>query len=199
MFSPWRAQADWVLANDQDRDPRRLGGTQRAIEEGPGSVLAFVQIADILADVCAEPSSSNRTCLHSVDVVLAGTNPAVPVRHAASESNTDEVCAEFVVRSSRVTAAIEVAFQSWPPGNRRGCPKRPTADDGFGSQDSRSADRGSASPGHSRRFHVDEMTPDKLSISSWIVAARRAWSRPRLQSLLLPGNWSACQRCRHCL
>ena len=28
--------------------------------------------------------------------------------------------------------------------------------------------------------------PDKLSIASWIVAARRAWSRPRLQSLLLP-------------
>jgi hypothetical protein len=76
------------------------------------SLLALVQIADILADVCAEPSSSNRTYLHSVDVVLAGTNPAIPVRHAASESNTDEVRAELVVRNSRVTAAIEVALQS---------------------------------------------------------------------------------------
>jgi hypothetical protein len=87
----------------------------RAIEEAAVSLLAFVQVADVLADVCAESSSSHRTCLHSTDVVRAGPNTAIPVRHTTSESNTDEVCAELVVRNSRVTAAIEVAFQSRPP------------------------------------------------------------------------------------
>jgi len=78
------------------RSRRALSGSGRSNTPRCHSLLSYR-----LPDVCAQSASSNRICLHPVDVVLAGTNPAIPVRHTASESNTDEVCAEFVIRNSQ--------------------------------------------------------------------------------------------------
>jgi hypothetical protein len=74
------------------------------------SLLAFVLIANMLADVRAQSLPSGSQGLHPVDVVPTGSSMPVSIRNTSSESNTDEVPADFVVGDTRITPEIPVAF-----------------------------------------------------------------------------------------